>query len=223
MKTRKLLAIAALLLCATAASAQWRIGANIGAANNRLSIDTQYQYDYRYDSKWGVEAGIMGQYDIADWLGVRAELNLQQRGYAQRRTEYPLTGTKMNYRDNFLTLPVMASFSFGGEKVRGFLNAGVYGGYWLNSHVKGKTFDMFNEEVTDIDTKVEMNSKHDQRWDFGYVGGVGVEYKWATHWAAQVEARYYYSVVSKKKQYQATKDYQYNNTITLTAGIAYIF
>lgn len=214
-----------LLMATTGAMAQWRIGANIGAADNNLSIDTQYQYDWRYNNRWGLQAGVMGQYDVADWLGVRAELNFQQRGYTMRRTQYPLQQTQLNYRDNYLTLPVMASFSFGGKKVRGFLNAGVYGGYWLNSHAKGTVVPDFEEAdaTSSVDTPVELSSTRDQRLDFGYVGGVGVEYRFHSHWAAQVEARYYYSVVSKKKQYQATKDYQYNNTISLTGGIAYIF
>ncbi len=223
MKTKKLLFTAAMLMATTSAMAQWRIGATVGAANNKLGIDTQYQYDWRYDSRWGVQVGINGQYDFTDWLGVRAELGFQQRGYTMRRTEYPVGAVSYKYRDNYLTLPVMASFSFGGEKVRGFLNAGVYGGYWLNSHVKGTDFDTDNEEVWPIDTSVSFDSRRDQRFDFGYVGGVGVEYRFAEHWAAQVEARYYYSVVSKKKQYQATKDHQYNNTLSLTGGISYIF
>ena len=41
------------------------------------------------------------------------------------------------YVNNYLQLPVMGSFSFGGQKVRGFFNAGIYGGYWLNSKPQG--------------------------------------------------------------------------------------
>ena len=223
MKTKKLFFTAAMLMAASSAMAQWRIGATVGAANNKLGIDTQYQYDWRYDSRWGVQFGVNGQYDFNDWFGVRAELDFQQRGYTMRRTEHLVSLINYKYRDNYLTLPVMASFSFGGEKVRGFLNVGVYGGYWLNSHVKGSDVDIDYDMEVPVDASVSLDSRRDQRFDFGYVGGVGVEYRFAEHWAAQVEARYYYSVVSKKKQYQASKDYQYNNTLSLTGGISYIF
>lgn len=202
------------------AMAQWRLGATVGTVNNQLSINTQYQYDWRYDKRWGVQAGITGQYDFNDWLGVRADLAFQQRGYTQRRTE---TVYDCDYRDNYLTLPVMASFSFGGSKLCGFANLGVYGGYWLDSHCKGEIEEPLTDIKMDVDTKVELSDVRDQHWDFGYVGGIGMEYRFHSHWAAQVEARYYYSIVSKKKQYQETKDYQYNKPISITAGVYYIF
>lgn len=223
MKSEQLFLAAAMFLAATPAMAQWRVGVNVGAAINKLGIDTQYQYDWRYDTRHGVQVGVTGQYNFVDWFGIRTELGLQQRGYTMRRTEYMVDKVRYKYRDNYLTLPVMVSFSFGGKAVRGFLNAGVYGGYWLNSRVKGADFDIDIEQDYPINTSVHFDSRRDQRLDFGYVGGVGVEYHFAKHWAAQVEARYYYSVVSKKKQYQATKDYQYNSTLTLTGGIFYIF
>ncbi len=223
MNTKKLLAATVMLALPTCMAAQWRLGVTAGAAHNTLGIDTQYQYDWRYDSRWGAQVGVTGQYNFNDWFGLRADLDLQQRGYTMRRTEKHVSATNLDYRDNYLTLPLMATFSFGGEKVRGFLNAGVYGGYWIGSHCKGLYQDIENNIPDPVDTKVEFNNTRDQRLDFGYVGGVGVEYRFATHWAAQAEARYYYSVVSKKKQYQATKDYQYNSTIALTLGMAYIF
>ena len=214
---------AIIMLSATEAMAQWRLGATVGASCNKLSIDTQYQYDWRYDTRWGAQAGVAAQYDVTSWMGVRAELNFQQKGYTMRRTENKTTGELYRYRDNYLSLPLMASFSFGGQKVRGFVNAGVYGGYWLYSHTKGYSEDLLTEGTGYVDSKVELTGKHDQRLDFGYVGGVGVEYRVSRHWAAQVEARYYHSVVSKKKQYQAMKDYQYNSTLGLTAGVFYVF
>jgi opacity protein-like surface antigen len=227
MNRIKLLVLIGILMTVGDAMAQWRVGATIGAVNNRLSIDTQYQYDWRYDSRWGVQAGISGQYDVNDWFGIRADLAFQQRGYTQRRTEKYASPNKGHYRDNYLTLPVMASFSFGGEKLRGFLNAGVYGGYWLSSLVKGVSSDP--DRVADglppdkFEEIVDLSGVPYQRWDFGGIAGVGVEYRLCSHWAAQIEARYYYSVISKKKQYQATKDYQYNNPVSLTVGVYYSF
>lgn len=220
MKIFRTIALAAVMMTTCNAMAQWRLGATVGAVNNQLKINTQHQYDWRYDKRWGVQAGVTGQYDFKDWLGVRADLTFQQRGYTQRRTE---VNYNCKYRDNYLTLPVMASFSFGGSKLRGFANVGVYGGYLLGSHCDGEVKDLVTDVKMDIDTSVELNSIRDQRWDFGYVGGIGVEYRFHSHWAAQVEGRYYYSVVSKKKQYQAMKDYQYNKPISITAGVYYIF
>ena len=127
------------------------------------------------------------------------------------------------YFNNYLQLPVMASLSMGGEKLRGFVNLGVYGGYWLSSHREGYDWNMFSGKYYSFSEKVEFDSDRDQRWDCGLVGGVGLEYRFAKHWAAQVEARYYHSTTSTQKQYMRVKDYRYNSTIAIQAGVNYKF
>ncbi|MGN0221626.1 MAG: porin family protein [Prevotella sp.] len=218
---RKCVVLIVCMITATTTMAQWRAGVTMGAVSNSLDIDKQFQYDWRYHNRWGMEFGAAGQYDIREWFGVRAELNYLQRGYRQQRTGI-LDGTDYKYRNNYLVMPVMASFSFGGEKLRGFVNAGVYGGYWLSGSVTG-SYCIIEEAILPIDQDYDFNSTRDNRWDFGYVGGVGVEYRWSRHWAAQAEARCYYSVTSTTKDYMRIKDGRYNNTVSLQAGVFYIF
>ena len=117
----------------------------------------------------------------------------------------------------------MASFSFGGERLRGFCNLGVYGAYWLNSHRKGSDWNTFSDRTFSFDEKVEFYDKRDQRWDCGLVGGIGLEYLITRHWAAQAEVRYYYSTISTTKQYMRNKDYRYHSTTAIQLGINYIF
>jgi hypothetical protein len=50
-----------------------------------------------------------------------------------------------------------------------------------------------------------------------------MEYRFASHWAAQAEMRYYYSVVSTQKDYMRVKDPKYNSTLALQAGVCYFF
>lgn len=210
------------LLCSIAASAQWRAGVTLGATSSSLVLDKQYQYDWRYKHRWGMEIGAVGQYNFNEWLGVRTELTYVQRGYRQYRTGNN-AGTDYKYRNNYLQLPVMASFSFGGSRLRGFVNAGVYGGYWLNGRVKGSFYDLMEPMKKDLEQDVELNSTRDKRWDFGYVGGLGLEYKCCDHIAAQLECRYYYSVTSITKDYMHNKDYRYYNSIGVQATVFYLF
>lgn len=217
---KKLLTLLAFLL-PTLAFAQWRVGANVGADMNHYIIDKHYQVDYQYKDRWGVTLGVMGQYDINNWLGIRAELDWIQKNY---RVIRPLKkSADYRYVNNYLQLPVMASFSFGGQKVRGFVNGGIYGGYWLNSSREGSDFVNFTDRTYQFSEKVDFNSERDQRLDFGFVGGAGVEYLFAKHWAAQVEMRYYYSTVSTQKEYTGFRDPRYNSTLALQAGIWYCF
>ena len=201
------------------AFAQWRVGINGGGDLNHFIIDKQYQTDYQFKDRWGGTVGIMGQYDIADWAGIRFELDWMQKNYRQTRETLKVYDYK--YVNNYLQLPVMGSFSFGGQKVRGFCNLGIYGGYWLNSSRKGFDYNALTQKGYDFTEKVEFYDDRDRRWDFGFVGGAGLEYRFASHWAAQVELRYYYSTVSTTKVNDVAKDYRDNATLDLQAGLWY--
>lgn len=210
------------LMTAMTAQAQWRVGVTGGADYNVYRMDQQYMTDFKVDGRWGTTLGVMGQYDVNEWLGVRAELNWTQKNYRHSRVVYSTVDHK--YTNDYLQLPLMASFSFGGERLRGFCNLGVYGGYWLNSHIKGSDYNSFVDDGSyTIDEKVKFNDQRDQRWDCGFVGGIGVEYRFAEHWAAQAEARYYYSTTSTTKQYMRVSDYRYHSTTALQLGINYLF
>ena len=217
---KKLLTLVALVL-PSLAFAQWRVGVNGGATYNHSTISKHYMTDYQWKDRWGVTLGVMGQYDVNDWLGVRAELDWTQKNY--RLTRQILSNLDYKYVNNYLQLPVMASFSFGGKQLRGFCNAGVYGGYWLTSGREGTDFNNSSEKVYEFSEDIKFNSERDQRFDFGFVGGIGLEYRFCQRWAAQVEMRYYYSTVSTQKDYMRLSDPRYNSTLGLQAGLWYSF
>ena len=220
MKNKSLLLGAMLLMLTAVAHAQWRVGATIGTSANHYRMDRQYMSDYHINDRWGLTMGVTGQYDFTEWLGVRADFNWTQKNHRVLRDRIPMD---YKYVNNYLQLPVMASFSFGGQKLRGFCNLGVYGGYWLSSNYSGVDYNSFVGAPYDVKGHVDFNSDRDQRWDCGFVGGLGVEYRFARHWGAQVEARYYYSTTSVQKQYMRVKDYRYNSTLALQAGVSYFF
>ncbi len=204
------------------ASAQWRIGVSGGADYNWYSIKTNYQTDYRYDGAWGWNAAIFTQYDFLPWVGLRAEVEASEINYRFYRTGY-FTSTNYITHNTYLKLPVMTQFRFGGEKVHGFLNAGVYAGCWLAGRQKGTITDPRNGRVITINEPYVFNKEKDQRADFGLAGGVGIEYLPAEHWAIHIEGRCYYSFISQTKPYMIVRDNRYNTTLTIQAGVSYIF
>lgn len=217
---KRLITFIALVL-PSLAFAQWRVGVNGGATYNHSTISKHYMTDYQWKDRWGVTLGVMGQYDVNDWLGVRAELDWTQKNY--RLTRQILSNLDYKYVNNYLQLPVMASFSFGGKQLRGFCNTGVYGGYWLTSGREGTDFNNSSEKVYEFSEDIKFNSERDQRFDFGFVGGIGLEYRFCQRWAAQVEMRYYYSTVSTQKDYMRLSDPRYNSTLGVQAGLWYSF
>lgn len=220
MITKKIVMALVAFLMVTTAQAQWRVGVTGGADYNVFSMDQQYMTDYKVDGRWGITLGVSGQYDVNEWLGVRADLNWTQKNYRHYRVVYSHVDYRL--RNDYLLLPVMASFNFGGKRLRGFCHLGVYGGYWLSSHRNGIDYNHFSERTCTFDEKVEFNDSRDQRWDCGLVGGLGVEYHFAKKWAAQAEVRYYYSTTSATKQYMRNADYRYHSTTAIQLGINYI-
>ena len=214
--------LAVLLLCPAKAVSQWRVGASAGADYNWYLIDKQYQTDYHYTGAWGWSAAVFGQYNFMPWLGLRAELEVIERGYRLYRTGV-YAGTDYTTRNTYVQLPVMTQFSFGGQKVRGFVNLGVYAGYWAAGRQKGSFYDSMNCLVLPVDDAYRFQKEKDQRADFGLAGGLGIEYRFLEHWAAHVEARCYYSLISTVKPYMRVSDNRYNTTLGLQAGFSYIF
>ena len=88
---------------------------------DRYTMDKQYESDWQLQGRWGATMGITGQYDVTDWLGIRADLNWTQKNYRHHRDRLPIS---YKYFNDYLQLPVMASLSVGGEKLRGFVNPG---------------------------------------------------------------------------------------------------
>ena len=202
--------------------AQWRVGLSGGADHNWYSINTNYQSDYRYDGAWGWSAAVFGQYDFLPWLGLRAEVEATERNYRFRRTGI-YAATNYVTRNTYLQLPVMAQFRFGGSKVYGFANIGVYAGCWLSSRYQGTMYDPLVGSKRSIDQTYSFQPEKDQRGDFGLAGGIGIGYRFHDHWAIHAEGRCYYSFISAVKPYMGVKDNRYNTTIGMNIGFAYIF
>lgn len=224
------LTMLAIVVTAVTASAQWRIGATAGYVNNSLDTKTNYAYDLRYEDRGGFTMAVPVQYDFTEWLGARAEIAYVQKNYSQHRTHY-FEGYYENRRNEYLSLPVMASFSFGSPRLRGFLNMGVYMGCWINSHRDGVT--KIEDEPTDADMEpvtsltpentykysetVEFDSRRDNRFDGGLCGGVGVEFRLNTFVGFNAEWRLYYGLSNMYKSKTVGMP-RYNTSWALQVG-----
>lgn len=226
---RKRLVFLMALFLPVLVSAQWRVGFNAGYALNRYSVSNDYQYDWKYGQHHGFALGLTGQYDLKNWVGIRVDGNVVQRGYRQYRASQP--GVDYTYDNYYLQLPVMASFSFGGKKIRGYANAGVYAGAWVGSLYKGSAMSLImpsmedNAELTvvPVEGKYEFQKEKDCRGDFGVVSGWGLEYLVNKNWVVYAEAMLYYSVISTTKNYMANLSPRFNTTLTAQVGFAYRF
>lgn len=214
--------------------AQWSVGVLAGADYNDYTFRKGYAENYYYGGKRGFELTVPVQYQVKEWLGVRADLSYVQKGHHTRRTE-PYAGEWSNTRDHYLQLPLMASFSVGGPKVRAWANPGVYAGYWLESHWTGVSQPVTDENnsitlVEDnpslgyhFNEKIPFNSQRDNRWDAGLTGVVGVGWRFLPAVEARLEGVCWYSLVDRASGSAHNLAPRYDTTYAVRAGFVYYF
>lgn len=205
-------------------SAQWKVGAQAGYTNNSLSTTSGYAYDRNYNVLGGFTVGIPVQYEFVNWFALQTDLSYAQKNYASHRSGI-YEDIQSDTKNGFLQLPVYTHFSFGGEKLRGFVNAGAYVGYWVSSKTKGNQLQYFYE-VIDPDAmapyhfneKVPFDSRRDNRLDGGVMMGLGLEYQLTPQIQLSVEGRYYRGLTDLQKNYMLNQIHRYNDTFILQAG-----
>ncbi len=224
------------LVLAVPAVAQWRVGARVGLTNTSVATENGYFYDWRYSANVGFSASVPARYDFKDWFAVQAELAYVRKNYGLWRSGY-YEGMGEDLTNHYLSLPVLAHFSFGSEKLRGYLDAGFYVGGWLAARREGSrltTFpvtedggaapDDWNSPVypmVDYDEKYAFDSRRDNRFEGGALVGVGVEYQLGERLALQGGCRYYHSLSDVQKDYMIDQVPRYLGTFDFHVGILF--
>ena len=224
-KTLKTLSLT-VLLCATAltVSAQWSLGIKGGWDFTSITRSNAGRIDETYSSLSGYDVGIQARYGFTNWFALRADLSVMRRSHRMDRHLDYLDSVYTEHHNLYLMLPVLADFSFGGEHFRGHAMLGGYIGYWMRERVKGKTYWMTDYYMyyTPFDEKREF-TQEDRRFNAGLVGGLGLIYLINEHWGLNLDALYYYDLVSHHRGYAHLRDPRYLSTLSVTFGGYYQF
>ena len=130
---KKSLTLILLLLLALSIKAQWSIGIKEGCNITSITRSQAGRIDEVYSNKTGNDVGLFAKYQFNDFFALRSDLSFMQRSHKMNRTLNYIDKVYSEYRNSYLTLPVMADFSFGGERLRGHLLTGGYVGYWVSA------------------------------------------------------------------------------------------
>jgi len=236
MKISYMRNIAVILLCwmTMGATAQekcrWSVGMKAGWNYTSIDRSNMGRVDETYSTLSGGNVGIMARYKLFDWLAIRAEFELMPRPYKMERNLRYIDQVYTKYTNDYIMLPVMADYSFGGKRLRGHAYGGVYGAVWCRAHVEGTTFWITDYYVHFNDFKeVRPFNSEDRRLIGGGVGGLGVSYTIpfvngrrgeATF---NLDALYYHDFVSHHKGHPNLNDPRYLSTLSITIGFAYGF
>lgn len=230
---------ALVLLCHATANAQFSIGVQAGYANNYLLTNVSNLVSTKYVSQPGFSAAVPLQYDVTDWFAIKAQPGYMQKNYQMQRTGF-YQGVYQTSTNGYIQLPLMGQFSFGGENLRGYVNAGGYAGYWLSAKVKGVmpnildnpayTNTTSNEQPNNVfdeytaysyNEKYAFNKTKDNRIELGLLAGAGINYKVNDSYSVFAEATYYNGLTDLQKKYQTNQVPRYNQTYVFSLGIMF--
>ncbi len=142
----------------------------------------------------GETAGITFRYSEENHFGLVAEVNLVQRGWAEKFENLPYSYQRIL---DYVEIPVMSHIYFG-KRGRFFFNAGPEVSVYLGDKIKSN-FDYTNvSELEDLNAShrrtEQLTMKPSQKIDFGIVGGLGGEFSINRRNSLAVEARLYYGI-----------------------------
>lgn len=209
----KILTLTLALLLGTAVSAQTHykahisVGGRAGATLSRIDIDPNVPQSWLV----GTTGAFTFRYAEEKLFGLVAEL-----GWAQRGWQEDFEGAPLEYKRRFtyLTLPVMTQISFGGRRVKCFVNLGPEVSFMITEKTTSN-FDLADPTAspswpatprqTDQLTMAVKN-----KFDYGITGGVGCEFYIKPRHSVTLEVRYYFGLgnvfpSSKADQFSASR------------------
>ena len=219
---KRILLLLTLCFLQSIAMAQWAVGVHGGVNSTSISRSHADRIDETYGDLLGYDFGINGKYAINNWLAIRADLSLMQRNHRLQRHLNYISPVYTDHLNTYVSLPVMADFSFGGQKLRGHLLLGGFCGYWISQRVKGITYGMTDYAVffNDFDEQ-RLFTREDRRFNAGLTIGVALSYSLNEYIDFNLDALLYYDLVSHHIGYANLQDYRYLNTCSVTFGISY--
>jgi len=228
MKNNNLLLSLCFLAFTSSTKAQLSIGLETGYNKNYLNTNESRPYT-AYRLVEGFNIGVPVKYDINKWFAIQADPQFIRKGYNLTRTG-SLDGFYDKVTSNYIQLPIMGNFSFGGEKLKGFLNMGGYAGYWMSARKKGFLYNFFPDPQyptlypgLPYNEKYEFDNKRDRRIELGLMAGAGISYQVSPIYQLFAETRLYQGLTDLQKSYMINQIPRYNQTYVVQIGCMYSF
>ncbi|MCM1292741.1 MAG: PorT family protein [Bacteroides sp.] len=195
---------------------KFSIGGKAGVTFSKMAFTPGVEQSMNMGTTFGVAA----RYTEEKFFGLIAELKIEQRGWKETFDE---TAFNFSRTLTYIQLPLLTHVYFGSEKVRGFINLGPSVGYMISSSVSSN-FDYMNP-ATVPDFPIEnrhvnqMSMPVKNKFDYGILGGAGVELILKKKHSILLEGRYYYGLgnifsAKKKDEFSASR----GTSIEVTIG-----
>ncbi len=214
--------------------AQWSVGVEAGSATNYVITNTSSLPFTVTQRSTGYSIGIPVNYRITDWFSVSADPNVMKKNYKVVRTDF-FQGVYETHDNTYVQFPLTAHFAFGPGRLKGFLNLGGYIGYWAGGKISGSEPNILNpvddafftsnpssvfgeNKSYSFSEKYAFNATRDNRFEAGWVLGIGVSYQLSTRYNLFIEGREIQALTDQQKNYMINQIPRYNQTFALTFG-----
>lgn len=165
---KKLFVIAVMTITCLAVSAQeagsFRFGITGGGNLSTANVEASHS------SKFGFHAGLVGEYNIYEYLYINATLKYSMRGVK----DVAASIYKFEWNPGYIELPIHVGYRYSvSDEFKIFVDAGPYFGYAVSGKLKandGSDADLYSDAATAI-----LGGKY-KRFEFGLGGAVGLEY-----------------------------------------------
>ena len=148
------------------------VGGHAGATMSMMAFTPSIKQSFNQ----GITMGASFTYAEERHVGLRAELNLVQRGWKENYEELPFEYSR---KLTYITMPVMTHIFFGGRKMKCVFNLGPEVSYMIGESISSN-FDYTNPSAVDgfpssrRTEQLAMEVKN--KFDYGITAGVGGEY-----------------------------------------------
>ncbi len=140
----------------TSAQQKGDVEFGVNAGFNYSTVTTSY---FQADTGFGFNFGVSADYYFSDRWSLKTKVIYDQKGWNNGFYEDETGFYPADYNLNYVTVPVMANWHFGGKR-NWYLNFGPYAGFLMSA----------KENSNDTDVKDAFNST-----DFGIAYGIGVK------------------------------------------------
>ncbi|MCC7244729.1 MAG: PorT family protein [Saprospiraceae bacterium] len=190
----KIAALVAFVFVAFAAQSQISVGAKAGlnlASQSWTGVDSLTSIvDFKSLPLYSF--GAVLEVGVTENFAIQAEANYTAKGGRQEFSG-DLLGISVSFKSdiivNYLDIPVLAKYSFGGESAQGYVLAGPNFSYAFSGKVKSESTNSVTgtEKTTD-----DINFKDDEynRTDLGFNLGLGAQFGLSDNMRLFADARY---------------------------------
>lgn len=232
MHKLKYVILTILNLAAISLKAQIAIGIQGGYDSNILDMNIKNLAFTKNGKKTGVDFDAAVDIKLTDYITFKTGITYLKKNHALVRTAQ-YTGLYEEFKNSYLQVPLLMSYSLGKNGLKVFGNAGIYGSYWLNGDVNGLVPNIFNVTdsvgnngtlkesfgVSHYQQSYRFDSSKDKRFEFGFAFGLGTDFLLNKNNFLRLQGNFYSSITSQQKNYTLMPNNRFNNTLAVTAGI----